>query len=33
MNEATSWFTSGTSLTAADFAVLLGTLGLMFLVG
>jgi SSS family solute:Na+ symporter len=33
MNDATSWFASGTSLTAADFTVLLGTLTLMFLVG
>ena len=34
MNEAdTSWFSSGTTLTSADFGVLLGTLGLMFLVG
>jgi len=33
MNEATSWFTGSSSLTAADFTVLLGTLTLMFLVG
>ncbi len=34
MNEnSTSWFSAGTALTAADFLVLLGTLGLMFLVG
>jgi SSS family transporter len=34
MNEAsTSWFSAGTALTAADFLVLVGTLGLMFLVG
>jgi SSS family transporter len=34
MNEnSTSWFAAGTTLTAADFLVLLGTLGLMFLVG
>jgi SSS family transporter len=32
-DEATSWFTAGTTLTAADFGVLLGTLGLMFFVG
>jgi len=33
MNEATSLLTGGSSLTAADFTVLLGTLTLMFLVG
>ena len=34
MNEnSTSWFAAGTTLTIADFCVLLGTLGLMFLVG
>ena len=34
MNEAsTSWFAAGTSLTAADFLVLVGTLGVMFLIG
>ena len=34
MNEnSTSWFAAGTTLTLADFLVLLGTLGLMFLVG
>lgn len=34
MNEnSTSWFGAGTALTAADFLVLLGTLGLMFLIG
>jgi len=33
MNEANSWFTGGSALTAADFTVLLGTLTLMFLIG
>ncbi len=34
MNEnSTSWFAAGTTLTVADFSVLLGTLALMFLVG
>ncbi len=34
MNEdSSSWFAAGTTLTAADFGVLLGTLALMFLVG
>ncbi|MBI4060733.1 MAG: sodium/solute symporter [Elusimicrobia bacterium] len=33
MNEGASWFAGGTALTLADFTVLLGTLGLMFLIG
>lgn len=33
MDEATSWFTGSSSLTAADFTVLLGTITLMLLVG
>ena len=34
MNEnSTSWFSTGTTLTAADFSVLLATLGLMFFIG
>ncbi len=33
MNEANSWFTGNSALTAADFTVLLGTLTLMLLVG
>jgi SSS family transporter len=32
-DKSTSWFGAGTSLTAADFFVLIGTLGVMFLIG
>ena len=33
MDDIGSWFSSGTTLTAADFCVLIGSIGLMFFIG